>query len=91
MTEVTAVIARGIGKPDLRYEQFSYDQVQQVLTQMGLPSKSATLYIEMCKPMPAGVVAPKEPRSPENGTLTSFENSLQDVFAAAYHGKAPTA
>jgi hypothetical protein len=33
MTEVTAVIARGIGKPDLRYEQFSYDQVQQVLTQ----------------------------------------------------------
>jgi uncharacterized protein YbjT (DUF2867 family) len=35
MTEATAVIARGIGKPDLRYEQFPYDQVQQVLTQMG--------------------------------------------------------
>ena len=27
MTEVTAVIARGIGKPDLRYQQFPYDQV----------------------------------------------------------------
>src|SRR6478672_1658051 len=36
MTEATAVIARGIGKPDLRYEQFPYDQVQQVLTQMGI-------------------------------------------------------
>jgi uncharacterized protein YbjT (DUF2867 family) len=30
MTEATAVIARGIGKPDLRYEQFPYDQGQQV-------------------------------------------------------------
>ena len=37
MTEATAVIARGIDKPDLRYEQFPYDQVQQVLTQMGIP------------------------------------------------------
>jgi uncharacterized protein YbjT (DUF2867 family) len=31
MTEATAVIARGIGKLDLRYKQFPYDQVQQVL------------------------------------------------------------
>src|SRR5712672_3973170 len=35
MTEVTAAIARGIGKPDLRYEQFSYEQVQQVLSKRG--------------------------------------------------------
>src|SRR5205807_3684463 len=41
MAEVTVAIARGIGKPDLRYEQFPYDQVQQVLTQMGMPPKTA--------------------------------------------------
>src|SRR5216683_5974722 len=35
MTEAAAVIARGIGKPDLRYEQFPYHQVQQALTQTG--------------------------------------------------------
>ena len=29
MMEVTAAIARGIGKPDLRYEQFPYDQMQR--------------------------------------------------------------
>ncbi len=52
MTEATAVIARGIGKPDLRYEQFPYDQVQQVLTQMGVPTKGAALYIEMYKARP---------------------------------------
>ena len=91
MTEATAVIARGIGKPDLRYEQFPYDQVQQLLTQMGIPPKTAAVYIEMYKAINAGVVAPQEPRSPENSTPTSFEQFVQDVFAPAYHGKAATA
>src|SRR6266478_5854053 len=91
MTEATAVIARGIGKPDLRYEQFPYNQVQQVLTQIGIPPKGAALYIEMYRAINAGVLVPQEPRSPENSTPTSFEKFVQDVFAAAYHGKAATA
>jgi uncharacterized protein YbjT (DUF2867 family) len=91
MTEVTAVIARAIGKPDLRYEQIPYDQVQQVLTQMGLSPEGAALYIEMYKAINAGVLAPLEPRSPENTTPTSFERFAQDVFAPAYHGEAPSA
>src|ERR1700688_1020371 len=91
MTEVTAVIAPGIGKPDLRYEQFPYDQVQQVLTQMGVPPKGAALYIEMYKAINAGVLIPQEPRSPENTTPTSFEQFVLEVFAPAYHGTAATA
>ena len=91
MTEATAVIARGIGKPDLRYEQFPYDQMQQVLEQMGMPPKKAAVYIEMFKAINAGVLAAQEPRSPENSTPTSFEKFVQDVFAPAYHGKAVTA
>jgi hypothetical protein len=91
MTELTAVIARGIGKPDLRYEQFPFDQVQLALTQMGIPPQTAAVYIEMYKAINAGVVAAQEPRSPENSTPTSFERFVQDVFAAAYHEKASTA
>src|SRR5258707_2424056 len=91
MTEATAMIARGIGKPDLRYEQFPYDQVQQVLMQMGVPPKGAALYIEMYKAINAGILVPQEPRSPENSTPTSFERFVQDVFAPAYHGKAAAA
>src|SRR5271169_5318722 len=91
MTEATAVIARGIGKPDLRYEQFPYDQVQQALTQLGVPPKGAAMYIEMYKAINAGVLVPLEPRSKENTTPTSIEQFVQDVFAAAYHGKAPGA
>jgi uncharacterized protein YbjT (DUF2867 family) len=91
MTEAIAVIGRGIGKPDLEYKQFSYDQVEQALTQMGVPPKGAALYIEMYKSINAGVLAPLEPRSPENTTPTSFEGFVQDVFAPAYHGKALSA
>jgi uncharacterized protein YbjT (DUF2867 family) len=91
MTEASAVIARGIGRPDLRYEQVPYDRMQQVLTQLGVPPKAAAMYIEMYKAINAGVLVPLEPRSPGNSTPTSFEQFVRDVFAAAYHGKAPSA
>src|SRR5258708_29724089 len=54
MTEATAAIARGIGKPDLRYDQFPYDQVQQVLPHMGMPPKPPALPIERYKAIAAG-------------------------------------
>jgi uncharacterized protein YbjT (DUF2867 family) len=91
MAEATTIIARGIGKPDLRYEQFPYDQVQQVLEQMGMSSKKAAVYIEMFKAINASVLAAQEPRSQENTTPTSFEQFVQDVFTPAYHWKARTA
>ncbi len=91
MAEATAVIARGIGKPDLRYEQFPYGQVQQALTQKGFSPRKAAVYIEMFEAINAGLLAAQELRSPENSTPTSFENFVQDVFAAAYHGQATTA
>jgi uncharacterized protein YbjT (DUF2867 family) len=91
MMEATAAIARGIGKPDLRYQQFSYDQVQQVLEQMGMSAKKAAVYIEMFKAINAALLAAEEPRSPQNSTPTSFEKFVRDVFAAAYRGKPATA
>src|ERR1700720_2071483 len=91
MTEVTAAIARGIGKPDLRYVQFSYDQMQQALTQMGFSPKKAAVYIEMFKAINEGVLAAQEPRSLDNRTPTSFEKFVQGVFAPAYRGKASAA
>jgi uncharacterized protein YbjT (DUF2867 family) len=91
MTEATAVIARGIGKPDLRYEQFSYNQMQQALEQIGMPPKKAAVYIEMFKAINEGVLAAQEPRSRENTSPTSFEEFVRDVFVPAYQGKAVTA
>ena len=91
MNEATAVIARGIGKPDLRYVQFPYEQVEQVLAQMGIAPKTASQFTEMYKAINEGVVAAQEPRTAENTTPTSIEKFVQDVFAPAYHGKAASA
>jgi uncharacterized protein YbjT (DUF2867 family) len=88
MTEVAAAISRGIGKSDLRYVQFSYDQMQQALTQMGFSPKKAAVYIEMFKAINARVLAAQEPRSVKNSTPTSFEKFVEDVFVPAYRGKA---
>lgn len=91
MAEATAVIARGIGKPDLRYVQFLYDQVQQVSEQMGMTPKKASVYVEMFKVISKGVLVPQEPRSRENTTPTFFEKFVQDVFAPACRGTATAA
>jgi uncharacterized protein YbjT (DUF2867 family) len=91
MTEVTAVIGRAIGKPDLSYQQFSYDQVQQALTDLGVPPKGAALYVEMYKAINEQVLVALEPRSTENTTPTSFETFVQDVFLPAYRAKAASA
>ena len=91
MTEASAVIARGIGKPDLRYQQFPYDQMQQALIQMGFSPKKASVYIEMFQAINTRVIAAQEPRSPENTTPTSFEKFVQDVFVPAYRAKASAA
>jgi uncharacterized protein YbjT (DUF2867 family) len=91
MAEATSVIARRIGKPNLRYEQFSYDQVQQALTQAGFSPKKAAVYIEMFEAINAGVLAAQEPRSTHNSTPTSFETFVEEVFAPAYHAKASAA
>ena len=91
MTEAAAVIGRAIGKPDLRYVQFSYDQMEQGLTQMGFSPKKAAIYIEMFRAINEGIIAAQEPRSPENSTPTSFEKFVEDVFVPAYRGKASAA
>jgi len=91
MTEATAVIARGIGVPNLRYQQISYDQMQQALTQAGFSPKKAAVYVEMFTAINTGLLAALEPRSAENTTPTSFEKFVQDVFAPTYRGAAANA
>ena len=88
MTEVTAVISRGIGRPDLRYVRFPYEQVEQTLVQMGLSTKTAAYLIEMFQGFNNGTVTGLEPRSAANTTPTSIETFVKEMFAPAYQGMA---
>ena len=87
LQEVVVVIAKGLRKPDLRYVQFPYDQVEKVLEQMGAPAKTVASFIEMFQGINNGTVTSTEPRSAANSTSTSIETFVKEVFAPAYRGK----
>ena len=88
LNEVAAVIGRAIGKADLRYAQFPYEQVEQFLLQMGTPAKTASYFTEMFRGINEGIVVATEPRSAENTTPTAIETFVKDVFVPAYQGQA---
>jgi uncharacterized protein YbjT (DUF2867 family) len=88
MNEVVAIIGKALNKPDLRYAQFPYDQVEQVLVQMATPAKTAAYFIEMLEGFNNGIVVGTEPRSAENTTPTSIELFVREVFVPAYQGLA---
>lgn len=91
LQEVVVVIAKGLRKPDLRYVQFPFDQVEKVLEQMGAPAKTVASFIELFQGINNGIVTAMEPRSPANTTPTSIETFVKEVFAPVYRGKAASA
>jgi uncharacterized protein YbjT (DUF2867 family) len=88
MSEVATALGAAIGKPDLKYTEFGYEQVQQALLQMGLSEKTAALFVEMFRGFNEHTAGGLEKRSPENTTPTSIEVFAREVFAPAYSGKA---
>jgi uncharacterized protein YbjT (DUF2867 family) len=88
MNDVTTVLGRALNRTDLRYAQFPYDQVQQVLMQMGTPVKTAASFIEMFQGINDDIVVGVEPRSARNTTRTSIETFTKEVFVPAYQGRA---
>lgn len=86
--EVVVVIAKRLSKPDLRYLQFPYDQVEKVLEQMGAQAMTVASFIEMFQGINNGIVTATEARSPANTTPGSIETFVKEVFAPAYRGKA---
>jgi uncharacterized protein YbjT (DUF2867 family) len=91
MNEVAAILGKALNNSELRYAQFPYEQVQQVLQQMGTTPRTAACFIEMFQGINEGIVSAREPRSAENTTPTSLESFAKDVFVPAFQGKAASA
>lgn len=83
MTEATRALGKAIGKPDLPYIQFPYDEALKAMTTMGLSQSVAESLIEMNQAFNEGVVKPTQPRSAVSTTPTSIEVFAQ-TFAAVY-------
>jgi uncharacterized protein YbjT (DUF2867 family) len=84
MTEVTTVIGKAIGKPELQYRQITYDQFRGVLMQMGASQGIAEMFVEMSEALNAGHVRALEARSQRNTTPTSYEQFVAEEFVPAY-------
>ena len=85
MAEATRIIGKTIGKPDLNYLQFPYEDAEKAMVGMGLSPDMARSFNEMYSSFNEGVVRPTEKRSAKNTTPTSFEEFVQ-LFAAVYKG-----
>ncbi len=89
--EITAIIGKTIGKPNLKYERLTPEQFQGALVRMGMSENTAELLVEMTQSMDSGYVKPLEPRSPRNTTPTTYETFAAESFLPAYQRKRPAA
>ncbi len=80
--EITETIGSAIGKPDLPFVRFSYEDAKKGMVSMGLSDQMASLYVEMYQGAANGLLRPQVGTEVVN-TKTSFETFAQ-VFAAAY-------
>ncbi|MEW6324156.1 MAG: NmrA family NAD(P)-binding protein [Nitrospirota bacterium] len=85
MAEATQALGRAIGKPELKYVQFPYDEAEKAMVGMGLSASVASGFIEMYRAFNEGTIRPTEARSNKNTTPTSIEE-FATQFAVAYKG-----
>jgi len=82
-TEAVAAIGRKIGKPELKYVQFPYDEVTKRMMQIGFTSDVTRVFVEMYQALNDGLFAVNCPRTPGNTTPTTIED-FAETFAKAY-------
>lgn len=83
MQEAAAVLGKAIGREELTYVQFPYEQAEQAMVGAGLSPSMAGLLVEMDRNFNEEVITPTETRSPDNTTATSIE-AWAPVFAGAF-------
>ncbi len=87
MNDVTKALGAAIGKPDLSYVAFPYDQARGAMVQGGLSESVADGYIVMSEGINTGVLN-TEIRTAESTTPTTIEEFATTVFAHVYNAGA---
>jgi uncharacterized protein YbjT (DUF2867 family) len=84
MEEATRALGKAVGRPDLKYVPFPYDEARKGLVQAGLTEDLASLYVEMQRGFNEGKVKPTQARSARTTTPTSIETFAETVFKATW-------
>jgi uncharacterized protein YbjT (DUF2867 family) len=82
LDEATMSIGIKIGKPNLRYVTFSFQDAEKGLIAAGLSPDTAKRTIEMSRAFNEGIITVR--RTAQNTTETSFEEFCDQVFVPLY-------
>jgi uncharacterized protein YbjT (DUF2867 family) len=83
MTETARILGASIGKPDLRYVEFSEADFRKGLAGLGASPNFADLVVQMLHGFNTGLIK-GEPRSKINTTPTTQEEFAKTTFAPAF-------
>jgi uncharacterized protein YbjT (DUF2867 family) len=84
MQETARIVGKAIGKEKLSYSKVPAMMVRPAMAAMGLSPDLIDNILEMYEGVDAGLVAAREPRSPQNTTPTTLEQFVAEVFVPAY-------
>lgn len=87
MQEAARIIGKAIGKEKLSYSKAPAMMVRPAMAAMGLSADIVDNLLEMYDGVDTGLVAAREPRSPQNSTPTTLEQFAAEVFVPVYQGK----
>ncbi|TAG04043.1 MAG: NAD-dependent epimerase/dehydratase family protein [Cytophagia bacterium] len=84
MDEVATIIGKNIGKPDLKYVTFSYEDAKNGMVQNGIPLTIAEGYNELFKSLNDGLYLNDYQRNAENTTPTTLEWFVENQLKYVY-------
>ncbi len=80
---VAEAFGDAIGKPDLKYIEFSYEEARKGILDSGLTADAADLLIEMDRSLNEGKIQPTQQPTPQHRGSTTIEE-FAPVFAEAF-------
>ena len=89
MEEAARILGAAVGKPDMNYVQFRYDDARQGMIGAGLSASYADAIVEISRSFNEGKVHPTERRSGQNTTPSTLEHFAQNMFRKAYEAAVP--
>jgi uncharacterized protein YbjT (DUF2867 family) len=78
--EVVALLGQALGKP-VRYQQVSFDDLENGLKQAGMKPGMASVFVEMARGAAKGLVAPEEGGNVVQAR-TTFDTFIKNALAA---------
>lgn len=88
MAEATRILGDAIGRPGLKYVQFTEEEARKEMSGMGMSGSVVSAMLEMYRAYNDGLIRPARVRDAESTTPIPLEEFADTVFANAYRSAA---